>query len=75
WQGNSIVAEYDSNNALIKQYRYALGFAPLQYKTSDGVYDVHADQLVTPRAMTDQAGSTFWATNLTPYGVADITRG
>ncbi|WP_422463809.1 RHS repeat-associated core domain-containing protein, partial [Endozoicomonas sp. ALB115] len=75
WQGNSIVAEYDSNNALIKQYRYALGFAPLQYKTTNGVYDVHADQLSTPRAMTDQAGSTAWATNLTPYGVADITRG
>ncbi|WP_422463038.1 MULTISPECIES: RHS repeat-associated core domain-containing protein [unclassified Endozoicomonas] len=67
--------EYDSNNALVKQYRYALGFAPLQYKTTNGVYDVHADQLSTPRAMADQAGSTVWATNLSPYGVADITRG
>ncbi|WP_163370523.1 RHS domain-containing protein [Endozoicomonas acroporae] len=54
--------EYDSNNTLAKQYRYALGFAPLQYKTTNGVYDVHADQLSTPRAMTDQAGSIVWAT-------------
>ncbi|WP_422465423.1 RHS repeat-associated core domain-containing protein [Endozoicomonas sp. ALC013] len=75
WQGNSIVAEYDSNDTLTKQYRYALGFAPLQYKTTEGVYDVHADQLSTPRAMTDQAGSTARATSLSPYGVADITRG
>ena len=72
WDGDQLLAEYDTSGDRQVRYAYAGGFAPLQVAYDDGsggedIYDVHSDHLDTPRMLTDASGGVRLARE--PRGV------
>ena len=77
WDGDRLLAEYDSSGVRQKRYAYAGGFAPVQYAVPDGgsgedTFSVHSDHLDTPRALTDDSGDFVWRAYYSGYGEAEL---
>jgi RHS repeat-associated protein len=76
WDGDRLLGEYEGSGRKVR-YAYAQGFAPVQvaYKngTSEDVYDVHSDDLDTPRLLTDSSGLPVWRASYEAFGRAHVS--
>ncbi len=73
WDGSKLLAEYDSTGTRTKRYAYLPGdLLPLQIQDSNGIYNVHADHLSTPRYLTDAAQKVVWTSTHEAFGKAVI---
>ena len=69
-ESNQVIAEYDSNGAVIAEYVY-FGLRPVAVKRNGSLNIVHTDYLGTPRVITSgtNGGSVVWQwKNDNPYG-------
>jgi RHS repeat-associated protein len=77
WDGDQLLAEYDTSGNRTVRYAYAGGFAPMQFArvngSSEDVYDVHSDHLDTPRMLTDNAGVPSWRASYQAFGKAYLS--
>jgi len=75
WDGNRLLAEYDSSGVRQERYAYLPGDQlPQQTEYSGSVHDVHGDQLQTPHLLTSAATQTpTWRARYEAYGRATVT--
>jgi RHS repeat-associated protein len=62
-----LIGEYDSQGNPIQETIY-LGNLPVAVIKQGNVYYIHADQLNTPRLITDVANSALWTWESDPFG-------
>lgn len=72
WDGSVLLAEFDGAGARTKRYAYLNGVAPTQVEDANGTYYAHADQLGTPRLLTNSAGQIVWRSRQEAYGKATV---
>ncbi|MGH8469839.1 MAG: RHS repeat-associated core domain-containing protein [Gammaproteobacteria bacterium] len=68
-EAGHLIGEYDASGAPIEETVY-LGDLPLEILSgANGIHYVHADQINTPRAITDTQGTVRWKWEGDPFGV------
>ena len=67
WTGERIFGEYHADGNTIQETIY-LGGTPVGMITSGDLYRIHADQIDTPRVITDQANTIVWQWESAPFG-------
>ena len=73
WDGESLIAEYNSSGTQGKRYAYLPGeHTPVQVTDAGGIYDVHTDNLGTPRLLTDGAKSIVWQAQYESFGGVNL---
>jgi len=67
WTSDRIFGEYDAQGNLIQETVY-LGNTPFGILKPDGVYRIYADQIDTPRLITDDTNRPVWQWDAKPFG-------
>jgi len=67
WTRDRIFGEYDAQGNLIQETVY-LGNTPVGIIKPDGVYRIYADQIDTPRLITDETNRPVWQWDAKPFG-------
>ncbi len=62
-----LVGEYDEQRNPLRLYVW-LEHMPIAMLDSSGIHYLHTDHLHTPRAATDEGGTTTWQAHFTPFG-------
>jgi len=67
WTSDRIFGEYDAQGNLIQETVY-LGNTPVGILKPEGVYRIYADQIDTPRLITDDTNRPVWQWDAKPFG-------
>ncbi len=67
WENDRIFAEYDQNGTANQETIY-FGSTPIALLKDDQIYKIYADQIDTPRIITNQENKTLWSWNTKPFG-------
>ncbi len=67
WTGERIFAEYDDQGNSIQETIY-LGNTPIGIIKQDSIFRIYADQIDTPRAITDENNAIIWRWDSKPFG-------
>jgi len=67
WDNDRIFAEYDQNGNPIQETVY-FGSTPVALLKDGKTYRIFADQIDTPRVITDENKQTLWAWDSKPFG-------
>ena len=67
WDNDRIIGEYDQNGAAQQETIY-FGSTPVALLQGGNAYRIYADQIDTPRTITDATGKTVWAWDSKPFG-------
>jgi RHS repeat-associated protein len=68
-EAGHLICEYDGAGAPVQETVY-LGDSPIAVPSgTDGIHYVHADQISTPRVITDTQGAVVWRWESDPFGV------
>lgn len=67
WDNNRIFAEYDDKGDKIQETVY-FGSIPVALLKDGQTYRIFADQIDTPRVITDNANTVLWAWDSKPFG-------
>ncbi len=67
WDNDRIFAEYDQNGNAIQETVY-FGSTPVALLKDGQTYRIYADQIDTPRVITDGTNTTLWAWDSKPFG-------
>lgn len=69
YDGNHLLAEYDSSETLIRNYLYKLGqFNPIILKENGLVYFYLKDHIYTPYKLIDESGKIVWSGRYKSFG-------
>ncbi|MBO0613078.1 RHS repeat protein [Thiothrix fructosivorans] len=69
WDNERIIGEYDQNGAGQQASETVyFGSTPVAVIQNGNVYRIYADQIDTPRIITDAAGKTVWMWDSKPFG-------
>lgn len=66
-ESGQLLGEYDANGNAVQETVWLNG-QPAAVLTAAGRFYVYADQIGTPRRITNQAGATVWSWNSDPFG-------
>jgi len=67
WTSERIFGEYDEQGNSIQEMVY-LGNTPIGIIKQENLYHIYADQIDTPRAITDENNIIIWRWNSKPFG-------
>ena len=67
WDNDRIFAEYDASGNPIQETVY-FGSTPIALLKDGKTYRIFADQIDTPRVITDNTNTTLWAWDSKPFG-------
>ena len=67
WDNDRIFAEYDQNGNPIQETVY-FGSTPVALLKDGQTYRIFADQIDTPRVLTDSSNTVLWAWDSKPFG-------
>ncbi|OQX00570.1 MAG: hypothetical protein BWK73_48095 [Thiothrix lacustris] len=70
WDNDRIIGEYTTANGAAQQATETVYFGntPVAVVQNGNIYRIHADQIDTPRVITDTVGKTVWAWDSKPFG-------
>jgi len=67
WDNDRIYAEYDQNGNALQETVY-FGSTPVALLKDGKTYRIFADQIDTPRVITDENKQTLWSWDSKPFG-------
>ena len=67
WNDDRIYGEYDGNGNPLQETVY-LGSTPVALLKDGNIYRIFADQIDTPRVITDDTNTVLWAWDAKPFG-------
>ena len=67
WDNDRIFAEYDGTGTAIQETVY-FGSTPIALLKDSNTYRIFADQIDTPRVLTDNTNAALWAWESKPFG-------
>lgn len=70
WNNDRIIGEYATTNGAAQQATETVYFGntPVAVIQNGNIYRIYADQIDTPRVITDATGKTVWAWDSKPFG-------
>ena len=70
WDNDRIIGEYATTNGAAQQATETVYFGntPVAVIQNGNIYRIYADQIDTPRVITDATGKTVWAWDSKPFG-------
>jgi len=74
WDGQHVLAEYDSDGNLLRRFLHGGGDAnPCAMWENGALYFVHEDHLGAAEAISDQSGDVVWEALYSSFGHATVT--
>ncbi|TCK18882.1 RHS repeat-associated protein [Thiogranum longum] len=73
WDRTSLMMEYSNIGSQQTRYAYLPNqFTPIQMQDANGIYDVHSDNLDTPKFLTNSSKQTVWKADNESFGKASV---